>query len=167
MNQKKIGVVILALSIIVGALLINLISETKSTGNEAGCFQNKECVATTAVLNSSNLGIGIIFALFSLAIYLIIFSRGDEFWLKKLEQQKQNISEEEKWKIIEMMLDKNEFMVIKAIKEQDGITQFTLRLRTDLSKSKLSDILTKFEKRGLIERQPKGKSLAVFLKKAI
>ena len=68
---------------------------------------------------------------------------------------------------IQQIKQQTKLKVIKAIKEQEGITQFTLRLRTDLSKSKLSDILTKFEKRGLIVRQPKGKTLSIFLKKAI
>ncbi len=166
MNQKKLGVTILIFSVLLGLVLINFITETKDLGSNAGCFEDEECVQASYVLNASHLGIGIMFALASLAFYLLVFSKSDEFWLKKLEQQKQNLSEDEKWKVIELMLDENELKVIKAIKEQNGITQFTLRLRTDLSKSKLSEILSRFEKKGLIERQAKGKTLAIFLKKA-
>ena len=166
MNQKKLGVTVLILSIIIGFVLIDFISQTKDLSKEDGCFQDEECAIASSVLNSSHLGIGIIFSLFSLALYLIIFSKSEDFWLKKLEQQRQDLTEEEKWEIVKLMLDENELKVIKAIKEQQGITQFTLRLRTDLSKSKLSEILTRFEKRGLIERQAKGKTLSVFLKKA-
>tara|TARA_Y100000310_G_scaffold343027_1_gene448805 strand:+ start:2988 stop:3491 length:504 start_codon:yes stop_codon:yes gene_type:complete len=167
MDQKKLGVVILVLSFVVGAVLMNLISRTTDSSNEAGCFQNEECTAASYALNASHFGIGIIFALFSLAFYLLMFSKSDSFWLQKLERQKEELTHEEKWKIIEMMLDENELKVIKAVKEQNGITQFTLRLRTDLSKAKLSEILSRFEKKGLVERHAKGKTLAVYLKKNI
>lgn len=167
MNQKKLGVTILVLSIIMGLVLFNFIADTKDSSNADGCFQTEECSTASFVLSSSHIGVGLIFALFSLALYLIVFSRGEEFWLKKLEQQRQNLSSDEKWKIIELMLDENELKVIKAVKDQPGITQFTLRLRTDLSKSKLSDILSKFEKRGIVERRAKGKTLSVYLKSAI
>ncbi|MBT3865786.1 winged helix-turn-helix transcriptional regulator [Candidatus Woesearchaeota archaeon] len=167
MNQKKLGATILVFSIIIGLVLINFIVETKDSSNSEGCFQTEECSQASFVLNSSHLGIGLIFAMFSLAFYLLIFSRGEEFWLKKLEQQKQDLSSDERWKIVELMLDENELKVIKAVKDQPGITQFTLRLRTDLSKSKLSDILSRFEKKGIVERRAKGKTLSVYLKSAI
>ena len=61
-------------------------------------------------------------------------------------------------------LDKDEQKVIKAVKQQDGITQQTLRLRTDMHKSKLSIILSKLEDKNLIKKVPKGKTNKVFLK---
>ena len=161
------GVTILVFSLLIGLILVNFIVDTNTIGIEAGCFQTEECSQAAFALTSSHLGVGIIFALFSLALYLLIFSKSEAFWLKKLEQQKQELSSEEKWKIIELMLDENEIKVMKAIKEQPGITQFTLRLRTDLSKSKLSDILSRFEKKGIVERRAKGKTLSVYLKSAI
>ncbi len=167
MNQKKVGVVLLVLSILIGLVIFNFISDTKVSSKEAGCFNDTKCSTAAFVLNTSHLGVGIIFAFFSLALYLIVFSNSESFWLKKLEQQKQHLTDEEKWEIIKLMLDENEFKVMKAIKEQPGITQFTLRLRTDLSKSKLSDILSRFEKRGLIQREAKGKTLSVYLKSSI
>jgi uncharacterized membrane protein len=53
--------------------------------------------------------------------------------------------------------------VIKAIKDKDGITQSTLRYRTDLSKAKISQILTDFEKKHLVKREEKGKTYSVYL----
>ena len=61
-------------------------------------------------------------------------------------------------------LDSFEKKAMKAVKEQDGITQNTLRIRTDMSKAKLSYVLQDLEERGLIKRVKKGKTLAVFLK---
>ena len=52
----------------------------------------------------------------------------------------------------------------KKIKEQDGITQNTLKLRANMSKAKLSYILQELERRGLVTRVRKGKTLEVHLK---
>ena len=54
--------------------------------------------------------------------------------------------------------------MIEAIREQDGITQNTLRLRVNMSKAKLSYVLQELEKRGLIKRIEKGKTLAIYLR---
>jgi uncharacterized membrane protein len=61
-------------------------------------------------------------------------------------------------------LDPFEQKVIEAIREQNGITQNTLRLRTNMSKSKLSIVLKELERRELIKRVGKGKTLSVFLR---
>ncbi len=70
---------------------------------------------------------------------------------------------DEKFSLLLRPLDDNERKVLTAIKEQEGITQSTLRYRADLSKSKVSQILTDFEKKRLIERKAKGKTYSVFL----
>ena len=64
-------------------------------------------------------------------------------------------------------LNEYEQKVIKAVREQDGITQATLRIRTDLSKTKLSFILADLEKKGLISKQIKGNTNQIFLKRQI
>ena len=61
-------------------------------------------------------------------------------------------------------LDPFEQRVIKTVREQPGITQNTLRLRANMSKAKLSYVLQELEKRGLIKRIKKGKTLSIHLK---
>jgi len=164
MDQKKVGIVLLVLSVLATIVMIDIIQTTKSVGAREGCFQSEECLGAATALGLSHVGVGLLFALFSLGVYMVVFSKSDAFWLKKLEQQKQGLTNEEKWKIVQLMLDEQEWKVVEAVRDQPGITQFTLRLRTDLSKAKLSDILSRFEKRGFIERHPQGKSLAIYLK---
>ena len=53
---------------------------------------------------------------------------------------------------------------MQIVKEQDGITQNTLKLRANMSKAKLSYILQELERRGLVKRIRKGKTLEVHLK---
>mgnify|MGYP001615807833 FL=1 len=73
----------------------------------------------------------------------------------------------ERFKILLEGLDEDEKKIMQAVKEQDGISQSTLRYRIDLSKSKLSMVLSQLEKKGLISKVKKGKINNVFLKKAL
>jgi len=74
---------------------------------------------------------------------------------------------EDKFNFLMGALNEYEQKVIKAVREQDGITQATLRIRTDLSKTKLSFILADLEKKGLISKQIKGNTNQIFLKRQI
>ena len=75
----------------------------------------------------------------------------------------ENNNYNDKFSLLLRPLDESERKVLVAIKEQEGITQSTLRYRADLSKAKVSQILTDFEKKQLIERKEKGKTYSVFL----
>ena len=90
-------------------------------------------------------------------------STSEEAILKRLEEEKNIKVEQNKFELILKAMDENEQKVLKAIKEQDGITQSTLKFRTDLSKAKVSQILTDFEKKHLVKRELKGKTYAVYL----
>ena len=73
----------------------------------------------------------------------------------------------DKFEVFLSALDEDEKKVVKAIREQDGITQATLRIRIGLSKTKLSFILSDLEKKGLLTKVVKGRTNQVFLKKNI
>jgi uncharacterized membrane protein len=85
--------------------------------------------------------------------------------LDYIENKKSTLDHDEKLKIVHMMLDENEQKVFDAIRDQEGITQQMIRIRTNLSKSTVSEILSTFEKKHLISRVDKGKTYSVFLTK--
>jgi len=132
--------------------------------DKLGCNVNKECSNVGNKISMTNIAFGFFGFMFALGIYILIFNKSEERILKKLEEDKNQKINNEKFDIILMALDSYEKKVLKSVKEQDGITQSTLRLRTDMSKAKLSYVLQELEKRGLIKRIKKGKTLAVYLK---
>ena len=166
MQNKKIGVVVIILAVLIGAVLLNLFSNANVKNEEASCIKNKECQTISNALNLSNLGIGFLFGLFFLGLYLIVFDRSDVA-IKQLDYQKDKLEREDKLRIINMMLTPNEKSVFNAILEQDGITQQTLRIRTNLSKSTVSEILSDFEKKNMVKRVSKGKTYSVHLTNSI
>lgn len=163
MENKKLGVLLLVISLIFGFFLIyyNLNMGEKSV--ELGCNVPEGCENVQQLLTITNMGFGFFGFMLALGFYLLFFNKTEERIMKRLEEQKINQIEEERFFIILKALDEYEKRVMQLVREQDGITQNTLRLRANLSKAKLSYVLQELEKRGLVKRIPKGKTLEIHL----
>jgi uncharacterized membrane protein len=164
MENKKLGGILMLIALLVGGIIFYFNSALSTQAQEEGCFENNNCAPIEEGLSITHFAIGVLAFLFSLGFYLIFFNKTDEKILRHLEAQKNAQVQDEKYNYILMALDPFEQKVIKAIREQEGITQNTLRLRTDMSKSKLSYVLQELEKRNLIKRKAKGKTLEIHLK---
>ena len=164
MEKNKLGILLIILSLVFLGFLFyfNLNSSGKSIA--LGCNVNEGCAEIQDMLNVTNIGFGFFGFMLALGFYILFFSKSEEMILKRLEDHKKNRTEEEKFNIVLKALDPYEKKVLKAIKEQNGITQSTLRLRANMSKAKLSYVLQELEKRNLIKRIPKKKTLAIFLR---
>lgn len=167
MQNKQLGIILIILGLITAGLVFSLINQLQEKEQKANCKPTADCAALSKKLDLSHIVVGVIAAIISLGIYLTFFSITEEAILQRLEEEKNNNVAHDKFALMLKVLDPQEAKVLQAIKEQDGITQHTLRLRTDLSKAKLSQILTSFEKKNLVRREAKGKTLAVFLKERI
>jgi len=169
MNNKKLGIALVIFCIFVAVIFFNFKNQIKEI-NTASCTCEAMQLGGVCSAQQNNFGIidyasiALIFSMLALGIYLIFFEKSQKEIVKTLENHKKIQTEEEKFNILLKGLDAEEKKVIKAVKEQDGITQQTLRLRTDLHKSKLSIVLDGLEKKGLIARKEKGKTKQVFLK---
>jgi len=136
------------------------------------CIQNGKCLHEQSNL-PVYIGIAIIFVTFALALYLIFFEKTKENTEKiqkeivdTLKETKQKQDKDEKFEFLLKALNEEENKIMKTIKEQDGIEQSTLRIRTDLSKTKLSVLLSDLEKKNLISKVPQGKKNKIYLKNA-
>ena len=164
MNNKKLGIIFLIISLVLVVILLQMIKTLNTEAKSIGCFDNKDCIGIESNLSIVHVAFGFIGFVFALGFYLIFFAKGEEAILKRLEENKREILSDEKFNLILRGLDAYEQRVIKAVKEQDGITQSTLQIRTDMSKAKLSYVLNDLEKKGLVKRVKKGRTFAVFLK---
>lgn len=164
MENKKLGVLLVIISLVFGFFLIyyNLSMDKKSV--ELGCNMGEGCKNVQQILTITNIGFGFFGFIFALGFYLLFFNKTEERILKRLEDEKIMVLEEERFSIILKALDEYEKRVLQLVREQDGITQNTLRLRANLSKAKLSYVLQELEKRGLVKRIPKGKTLEIHLR---
>src|SRR3989338_5731096 len=148
MENKKLGFVILSISAVAGILALGILGRQTSA---LQCYPTNECQRVESLTSLSHVAVGLISFIGALGIYLLFFSTSEEAILKRLEEEKNIKIEQNKFDIVLKAMDDNEKKVLKAIKEQDGITQSTLKYRTDLSKAKVSQILTDFEKKHLVK----------------
>jgi len=170
MDNKKLGIILLIIGIILASSIyfVKLKEDAlinKIVIQEGSCFlEDGTCLHGDRNITGYIIGWIVSAAILALGIYLIFFEKSQKAIVSTLEKQKHLQIGEEKFNILLKGLNVDERKVIKAVKEQDGITQQTLRLRTDLHKSKLSIVLDGLEKKGLIKKIPKGKTKQVFLK---
>ncbi len=173
MDNKKLGIILITIGIVLASTtyLIKYREDdliNKIVLEEGSCFlDDGTCLHSDRTIIPYIAGWFISAVITSLGVYLIFFEKSQKEIVNTLEKQKHIQIEDEKFNILLKGLNQYEQKVIKAVKEQDGITQQTLRLRTDLHKSKLSIILDGLEKKGLIARKEKGKTKQVFLKIAL
>jgi len=163
MENKKLGFVVLSISVLASILAFGFLNVLGRQTNALQCYPTNECQRIESLLGLSHIAVGLISFIGALGIYLLFFSTSEEAILKRLEEEKKMKIGENKFELILKAMDENEKNVLKAIKEQEGITQATLKYRADLSKAKVSQILTDFEKKHLIKRELKGKTYAVHL----
>lgn len=173
MDNKKLGLILIVIGAVI-LLTILLIRWQEDAAINKVIHDQGSCFLDDGTCLHEERGwlvyaVGLLFAaaLIALSFYLIFFEKSQKAIISTLEKQKHIQVEGEKFDILLKGLDLEEQKVIKAVKEQDGITQQTLRLRTDLHKSKLSLVLDGLEKKDLIKRVPHGKTNQIFLKTAL
>jgi DNA-binding transcriptional ArsR family regulator len=174
MNNKILGVVLIILSLFIG-ISFGFYKYQAEKDIRARLLPGGECPADGpcphALLNQlvfpTYIILVVLVFLLSLGLYLVFFEKSEKAILEEIKLVKKRDKDVERFEVLLSALNEDEKKVIKAVKEQDGIMQSTLRLRTDMSKSKLSATLKELEKKNLVKRVEKGKTKLVFLKKAV
>lgn len=161
------GVLILALTLFLLGVFVMVIQSLNHEIEALGCFQQAGCRTIETSLSVIHFAFGAFGFLFALAFYLLVFSKGEEAIVERLEKDTERKLGEEKYAILSKGLNEFEKNILKVVREEQGITQNMLRLRVDMSKAKLSQVLQELEKKGLVKREPKDKTFQVFLKERL
>ena len=162
MENKKLGFIIIGLSVILSFTMFSYMGKLNVQEQANNCNPTQECQQISSLFGMSHIAIGFLSFIFALGFYLLFFNKSEA----KISDALETIQEEktqDKFKLLLRPLDDNERKVMISIKEQEGITQATLKYRANLSKAKVSQILTDFEKKNLIVREAKGKTYELFL----
>ncbi len=167
MNNKKVGVIILVITVILLLIFVLIIKSLNQEIQSLGCFQNTGCRTIETSLSVVHFAFGAFGFLFALAFYLLVFSRGEEAIVERLEKDSERKLGEEKYSILSKGLNEFEKKVLNVVRAEEGITQNMLRLRVDMSKAKVSQVLQELERKNLIRREPKDKTLQIFLKERL
>lgn len=170
METKKLGFLIMGMTALFGFVMFSYVGQLNAQGQQLHCNPTSECKQVNSMLGISHVAVGFLSFIFALGFYLLFFNKSDMEILRERGMLETNRNSEEnkpgandKFSLLLRPLDENERKVLMSIKEQRGITQSTLRFRANLSKAKISQILTEFEKKNLVERKAKGKTYEVFL----
>lgn len=182
MNQKRIGILLILAALFLSGLFYKIkvdrdkeITTQLDTGSLGSCILKDGTCLHNQLNTAFSIGEVLALLILALGMYLMFFDKTKEV----LEQQaQQNIqvatalqhAEEEKQKDTAFAaflagFNENEQKVLKAIKEQDGILQSTLRYRTGLTKTDVSLILKAFEEKRYITKKPEGNTNKIFLRK--
>ena len=177
MDNKKLGIGLIIISVILAVILTYLIlSINKAYQPQIDQYGGGSCpsdpdicphVQRSRAYYPVYFGFGIVLIIISLGIYLIFFEKSQKAILDTLKETKETKLKEDKFGILLKGMGNDEKEIIKAIKEQDGISQSTLSLRTNIHKSKLSIILNGLEKKELVKKVRKGKINYIYLKIAL
>lgn len=173
MNQKYAGVAIIIIALYFSYFVYdtyqsNLEQIRDRVKTNDTCFSDKgECLHEKAS-NSYLIGGLISFSLLLLGIYLTFIDKTQKELAEhqvKVSQALKESKEKDEFKAYLSGFKEDEQKVIKAVHEQDGIQQSTLRYRTAMSKTSLSLLLKDLEKRQIITRESSGKTNKIHLVK--
>ncbi|MDD9954265.1 MAG: helix-turn-helix domain-containing protein [Candidatus Woesearchaeota archaeon] len=123
------------------------------------CPQGEGNVAVPDITATGLIILGIL-----VGIYLIKSDHTHRSILEELQGRRTDIRKDEVRKIVYSVLTQDEQKIVHAVRKQPGISQATLKLRVDMSKAKLSQLIKELEARNILAKEIAGKTHKVYVK---
>lgn len=179
MNQRQIGVIVIIIGILFSLFLF--IAKAREDQymreimdlNQGSCFlEDGTCLHADRSFLLYVFGGVMSLSSVVLGIYLVFFDKTQQMLASQhkevslaLKEAREKEKEKDEFNAFISGFNEDEQKVLKAIKEQEGIQQSTLRYRTGMSKTALSLLLKSLEDRDIITRKHSGKTNMIFLRK--
>lgn len=167
MDNKKLGGLLIISALGLGIILFTLNTSLSSKLESACQCTDSElgyCPHENQIPWQTYSGMILLSGIAALGVYLVFFEKSQKEIITQLNNHKLKESTKKKFEILLMGLNSNEKKIIRAVRDQEGITQQTLRLRADMHKSKLSIVLSQLEDKNLIKKVRNGKTHKIYTK---
>ncbi|MCB9362080.1 hypothetical protein H6504_01470 [Candidatus Woesearchaeota archaeon] len=167
MDNKNLGIIIIIAALLFAGIVFafhQALDANAESSCTCGHADGEVCPMDDQFFWQTYAGVFIVGLILALGIYLIFFDKSQKEVARALRRHEHKVSAQEKFDILMLALSKEEKDVMKAVKEQDGITQQTLRLRTGLHKSKLSITIDQLVKKKLLVKEAYKKTNKIHLK---
>lgn len=158
MRKHRIGILLIALSLITGTILFALISSYQAEAERLGCYQDAECGVVEERLNITHILTGIISFLLSLGVYIVAFHTSEEKLVQKIDKAEEKIQGNERYELLTRLLGEADTNILTHIKEHGAIKQTRLRDVTGYSKAKISESVKFFEDKNLVSKEKMGRT---------
>ncbi|MBT3407383.1 MarR family transcriptional regulator [Candidatus Woesearchaeota archaeon] len=177
MNQKHIGIILLIAAVFLGSFVYMVQQNNTKIADdyfekEGTCFLDDGTCLHKKDQGLFIFGWAMSGVMFLFGVYLTFFDRTQEMLTKHqvkissaLENAKKQERKKDEFNAYLKGFSGDEQKILRAIKDQEGIKQSTLRFRTNISKTSVSLILKKLEEKEIISRKPSGKTKEVYLVK--
>lgn len=177
LNQRQIGGIVIVIGILLAGFMVALKSQNDAEVEHYIAEQGTCIDETGTCIHAKNatqyvFGWVLSLSLIILGIYLVFFDRTQATLAQQnirvaraLREAKRDEEKKDAFTAFLAGFKEEEQLVLKAVLEQDGIKQSTLRFRTGMSKATLSQLLASLEERDFVTRKPSGKTKEVYLRK--
>ncbi len=178
MNQRQIGAALILIGIVLSVSMY-FVKLNEDMYIEDIIASTNSCYLTDGTCLHADrnyvpyiIGWAFSFAAIILGVYLFFFDKTQsalaqhqEMIASALRDAKKEGTTKDVFNAFLSGFSKEEQEVLKAVREQDGIKQSTLRYRTGMSKTTLSLMLKSLEGREIVSRKVSGKTNEVYLRK--
>ncbi len=177
MYKKYLGFALILFALVAAGIVYSVkVREdrliTELIANQGSCYlSDGTCLHEDRTYTPYIVGGALSLALLLFGFYLVI-DKSDQVLIDQqrhitsaLKEAKKLEKERDEFSAFLLGFSLDEQKILRAIHEEEGIEQSTLRFKTNLSKATLSLLLKSLEDRNFISRKPKGKTNQVFLVK--
>lgn len=155
MKNKKVGYLIVSISIVIGIIIYLFNRALKEIVSES-CSHGTTCPMYGDIKTQTLVSVVLVSAIFIVGIILILNKEKEKIIVKRVRTRKKKISLEG--------LDSREKEAVKLIQKNGGIFQSELMEKLNIGKVGLTRLLDKLESKQIVERKRRGMNNFIVLK---